>query len=128
MIHTSVLQVTQRSQDTYTATYRQHKVICPWLGANLHCISEHSTESALLPIMTAPSVSPTCPNAPFSPPHFPSKPSLSIKSMYGQVHVMGEMYNILKEIGRKEWKAPPSVGITVEEFREHFEKNVGKEV
>ena len=35
---------------------------------------------------------------------------------------MGEMYKILKEIGRKEWKAPPSVGITVEEFREHFEK------
>ena len=32
---------------------------------------------------------------------------------------MGEMYKILKEIGRK---APPSVGITVEEFREHFEK------
>ena len=32
------------------------------------------------------------------------------------------MYKILKEIGRKEWKAPPSVGITVEEFREHFEK------
>ena len=35
---------------------------------------------------------------------------------------MGEMYKILKEIGRKEWKVPPSVGITVEEFREHFEK------
>ena len=35
---------------------------------------------------------------------------------------MGEMYKILKEIGRKEWKAPPNVGITVEEFREHFEK------
>ena len=35
---------------------------------------------------------------------------------------MGEMYKILKEIGRKEWKEPPSVGITVEEFREHFEK------
>ena len=35
---------------------------------------------------------------------------------------MGEMYKILKEIGRKEWKAPPSDGITVEEFREHFEK------
>ena len=35
---------------------------------------------------------------------------------------MGKMYKILKEIGRKEWKAPPSVGITVEEFRAHFEK------
>ena len=35
---------------------------------------------------------------------------------------MGEMYKILKEIGRKEWKAPSSVGITVEEFREYFEK------
>ena len=35
---------------------------------------------------------------------------------------MGEMYKILKEIGRKEWKAAPSVGITVEEFRQHFEK------
>ena len=35
---------------------------------------------------------------------------------------MGEMFKILKEIGRKEWKAPPSVGITVEEFKEHFEK------
>ena len=32
------------------------------------------------------------------------------------------MYKILKEIGRKEWKMPPSVGIKVEEFREHFEK------
>ena len=35
---------------------------------------------------------------------------------------MGDMYKILKEIGRKEWKAPPSVGITVVEFKEHFEK------
>ena len=35
---------------------------------------------------------------------------------------MGEMYKILKDIGRKEWKAPPSVGITVEEFREHLEQ------
>ena len=35
---------------------------------------------------------------------------------------MGEMHKILKEIGKKEWKAPPSVGITVEEFSEHFEK------
>ena len=35
---------------------------------------------------------------------------------------MGEMYKIFKEIGRKEWKSPPSVGITVEEFGEHFEK------
>ena len=35
---------------------------------------------------------------------------------------MGEVYKILKEIGRKEWKAPLSVGITVEDFREHFEK------
>ena len=33
------------------------------------------------------------------------------------------MYKILKEIGRK---APPSVGITVEEFREHFEKVLEK--
>ena len=32
------------------------------------------------------------------------------------------MDKILKAIGRREWKAPPSVGITVEEFREHFEK------
>ena len=32
---------------------------------------------------------------------------------------MGEMYKILKEIGRK---ALPSLGIAVEEFREHFEK------
>ena len=32
------------------------------------------------------------------------------------------MHKILKEIGMKEWKAPPSVGIKVEEFREHFEK------
>ena len=35
---------------------------------------------------------------------------------------MGEVYKILKEIGRKEWKAPSNVGITVVEFREHFEK------
>ena len=35
---------------------------------------------------------------------------------------MGEMYKILKDIGRKEWKAPPSVGITVEEVRKIFEK------
>ena len=32
------------------------------------------------------------------------------------------MYKILKEIRKKEWKAPPSVGITVEVFKEHFEK------
>ena len=35
---------------------------------------------------------------------------------------MGRMYKILKEIGRKEWNVPSSVGITVEVFREHFEK------
>ena len=35
---------------------------------------------------------------------------------------LGSMYKILKAIGRKEWKAPPSLGITLEEFREHFEK------
>ena len=29
-----------------TATCRQHKVVCPWLGANLQCISQHTTESA----------------------------------------------------------------------------------
>ena len=34
---------------------------------------------------------------------------------------LGRMYKILKVIYRKEWKAPPSVGITVIEFREHFE-------
>ena len=28
------------------ATYRQHKVVCPWLGANLQCISQRTTESA----------------------------------------------------------------------------------
>ena len=38
---------------------------------------------------------------------------------YGRI---GRMYKILKAIGRKEWNAPPSVEITVEEFREHFEK------
>ena len=37
------------------------------------------------------------------------------------------MYKILKEIGRKEWKVQLRVGITVEEFREHFEK-VSEEV
>ena len=35
---------------------------------------------------------------------------------------IGGMYKILKEIGRKEWKAPSSVGITMEELRKHFEK------
>ena len=35
---------------------------------------------------------------------------------------IGSMYKILKVTGRKEWKALPSVGITEEEFREHFEK------
>ena len=29
-----------------TATDRQHKVIGPWWGANLQCISQHTTESA----------------------------------------------------------------------------------
>ena len=36
-----LLLVTQRSQEPYTATYRQHKVARPWLGANLQCISQH---------------------------------------------------------------------------------------
>ena len=30
----------------HTATYKQHKVVRPWLGANLQCISQHTTESA----------------------------------------------------------------------------------
>ena len=46
-------KVTQRSQEPYTATYRQHKVVRPWLGANLQCISKHTTESALKPTMPA---------------------------------------------------------------------------
>ena len=32
------------------ATYRQHKEVRPWLGANLLCISQHETESALYPL------------------------------------------------------------------------------
>ena len=28
-----------------TATYRQHKIVRPWLGSNLQCISQHATES-----------------------------------------------------------------------------------
>ena len=47
MIHTRVLLVTQRSQEPHTAAYRQHKEVRPWLGANLQCISWHTTESAL---------------------------------------------------------------------------------
>ena len=31
----------------HTATYRQHKEVRPWLRANLQCISQHITESAL---------------------------------------------------------------------------------
>ena len=33
--------------EPYTATYRQHKEVRPWLGANLQSISQHETESAL---------------------------------------------------------------------------------
>ena len=32
---------------TRAATDRQHKEVRPWLGANLECISQHTTESAL---------------------------------------------------------------------------------
>ena len=53
MIHTWVLLVAQRSLEPHTATYRQHKVIRPWLGANLQCISQHTTKSALQPTMPA---------------------------------------------------------------------------
>ena len=35
---------------------------------------------------------------------------------------IGKMYKIFKAIGRKEWKAPRSVVITVEELKVHFEK------
>ena len=34
----------------HTATYRQHKEVRPWLGANLQCISQHTTESAFYPL------------------------------------------------------------------------------
>ena len=34
----------------HTATYRQHKEVRPWLGANLQCISQHTTEPALYPL------------------------------------------------------------------------------
>ena len=50
MIHTWVPLVTQQSQEPYTATYREHKEVRPWLGANLQCISQHTTESALYPL------------------------------------------------------------------------------
>ena len=35
---------------------------------------------------------------------------------------VGEMYKLLRGIGRRRWKAPASGKITAEEFREHFEK------
>ena len=38
------------AKDPHTATYRQHKEVRPWLGANLQCISQHTTESALYPL------------------------------------------------------------------------------
>ena len=38
--------VTQRSLEPNTETNTQHKVVRPWLGANLQCISQHNTESA----------------------------------------------------------------------------------
>ena len=37
---------------------------------------------------------------------------------------IGRMFQILNGIGRKEWKAPPSLRITVEEFR--FREHYGK--
>ena len=43
----------QLSINVILATYRQHKVIHVWLGANLQCISQHNTESALQPTMPA---------------------------------------------------------------------------
>ena len=46
--------------DTYMSTigntmksHTQHKVVRPWLGANLQCISQHTTESAHQPTMPA---------------------------------------------------------------------------
>ena len=53
MIHTWVLLVQQQSQESLTATYRQHKEVRPWLGANLQCISQHTTESAHYPATPA---------------------------------------------------------------------------
>ena len=37
-------------QELHTAAYRQHKEVRPWLGANLQCINQHTTESALYPL------------------------------------------------------------------------------
>ena len=45
--------VTQRSQEPHTATYtyRQHKVVRPWLGSNVQSSSQHTSESAHYPAM-----------------------------------------------------------------------------
>ena len=46
--------IKQRSWEPRTVTYRQHKVVCPWLGLKLQCISQHNTESAHYPTMPMP--------------------------------------------------------------------------
>ena len=45
-----VLLLTKLRFEPDTATYRQHKVVRPWLGSNLECISQHTTESAHYPL------------------------------------------------------------------------------
>ena len=36
----------QQSYELPASTYRQLKVARPWLGSNIQCISQHTTESA----------------------------------------------------------------------------------
>ena len=41
---------TSKPSAIYTATYRQHKVVQPWLGANLQCISQHTLSQLINPL------------------------------------------------------------------------------
>ena len=52
-IHEYSCMVTRSSLEHHTETYIQHKVVRPWLGANLQyqCISQHTTESAHYPTL-----------------------------------------------------------------------------
>ena len=48
--HMSTPGITAKLGATHSNIYRQHKEVRPWLGANLQCISQHTTESALYPL------------------------------------------------------------------------------
>ena len=74
----------------HSATYRKHKVVRPWMGSTLQCVSQHTTESAHYPAMPAFFL---------KAPHASKKKGCQINSSYNSAYYVFKWYGtLLKKI------------------------------